>query len=60
MILTFHGERVEGRYALFQTKGKNWMIHRMDPPADPSAEPMPERIAPMLAKNGKLPRDDAA
>ena len=36
------------------------MIHRMDPPADPSIEPMPERIAPMLAKNGKLPRDDDA
>ena len=23
-----------GRYALFQTHGKNWMIHRMDPPAE--------------------------
>ena len=26
-----------GRYVLFQTKGKDWMIHRMDPPADPDA-----------------------
>ena len=35
VIVTFHGERLQGKYALFQTKGKNWMIHRMDPPADP-------------------------
>ena len=60
VIVTLHGERARGRYALFQTKGKNWMIHRMDPPADPSAEPMPDHIPPMLAKNGKLPRDDDA
>ena len=26
------------------------MIHRMDPPADPDREPMPERIVPMLAQ----------
>src|SRR5918996_6558002 len=44
VILTFAGERVEGRYALFQTDGKNWMIHRMDPPADPEREPMPDRL----------------
>jgi bifunctional non-homologous end joining protein LigD len=49
VILTFAGERVRGKYALFQTKGKNWMIHRMDPPIDPDREPMPDQIAPMLA-----------
>jgi len=31
-----HGERVQGRYALFpidkDEDPKNWMIHRMDPP----------------------------
>jgi bifunctional non-homologous end joining protein LigD len=58
VILTLHGARAQGRYALFQTNGKNWMIHRMDPPADPSAEPMPDHVEPMLAKNGKLPRED--
>ena len=36
------------------------MIHRMDPPADPSAEPMPDRIDPMKARTGRLPRDDDA
>jgi bifunctional non-homologous end joining protein LigD len=58
-----HGERVEGRYALFpidkDAEPKNWMIHRMDPPADPAAaEPMPDKVVPMLARAGTLPRDD--
>ena len=57
-----HGERVEGRYALFpigrEADTKDWMIHRMDPPADPAAEPMPEPLVPMLARSGPLPRDD--
>jgi bifunctional non-homologous end joining protein LigD len=60
--VALHGERVEGRYALFATgterEPKDWMIHRMDPPADPGAEPMPDRIVPMLAKLCPLPRDD--
>ena len=64
--VTFHGERLRGRYGLFPLKrrkgeppGKDWMIHRMDPPEDPDREPMPERIAPMLAKPSKdLPPDD--
>ena len=44
VMVTFHGERLRGRYALFQTRSeKDWMIHRMDPPADPDREPMPER-----------------
>lgn len=53
-----HG-RAEGRYVLFQTRGKNWMIHRMDPPPE-GLEPLPESIAPMLATPGSLPRDDEA
>ena len=59
MVVVFHGERVTGRYALFRTRGDDWMIHRMDP-ADPAREPMPEHIEPMKATLGKLPRDDAA
>ena len=34
------------------------MIHRMDPPEDPDREPMPERVEPMLARTGELPRDE--
>jgi bifunctional non-homologous end joining protein LigD len=59
VMVTLHGERVHGRYVLFRTDGSNWMIHRMDPPEDPDREPMPKKVAPMLAKTGDLPRDDA-
>ena len=58
VIATFHGERVQGRYALFQTRGDNWMIHRMDPPLDPGYAPMPDKLKPMLARSGSLPRDE--
>ncbi|WP_312881470.1 DNA polymerase ligase N-terminal domain-containing protein [Actinomadura alba] len=55
------GSRVSGRYVLFQTDGKNWMIHRMDPPADPDAEPLPEGLRPMLPQERRrLPRDPEA
>ncbi|HEY6780471.1 MAG TPA: non-homologous end-joining DNA ligase [Thermoleophilaceae bacterium] len=60
VIATFHGERLQGRYALFRTREKDWMIHRMDPPLDPSYEPFPSRLAPMLARTGALPRDEQA
>jgi bifunctional non-homologous end joining protein LigD len=58
VMVTFHGERVRGRYVLFRTKGEDWMIHRMDPPDDPERVPMPEELAPMLARTGPLPPDD--
>jgi bifunctional non-homologous end joining protein LigD len=60
VIVTFHGNRLNGKYVLFQTRSKkDWMIHRMDPPADPEREPMPARLVPMLAKLGTPPaRDD--
>jgi bifunctional non-homologous end joining protein LigD len=58
VIITFHGERVQGKYALFQTKGKNWMIHRMDPALEGERERMPEQLVPMLARPGRLPADD--
>jgi bifunctional non-homologous end joining protein LigD len=60
VIVTFDGERVSGKYALFQTKGKNWMIHRMDPPADPEGEPMPKGLRPMLARLSDLPENEEA
>src|SRR5438552_2901126 len=33
--VVLQGERLQGRYVLFQTDGDNWMMHRMDPPQDP-------------------------
>jgi bifunctional non-homologous end joining protein LigD len=59
VVVRLDGERVQGRYALFQMKEADWMIHRMDA-ADPRREPMPEHVEPMKATLGKLPRDDAA
>jgi bifunctional non-homologous end joining protein LigD len=60
--VALRGERVHARYALFPIDSgpapKNWLIHRMDPPADPDREPMPKRIVPMLARAGSLPADD--
>ncbi|GAA4073380.1 DNA polymerase ligase N-terminal domain-containing protein [Nonomuraea soli] len=51
--IVLNGSRAQGRFVLFQTHGKNWMIHRMDPPA---RDPMPA-LEPMLAvKRAKAPR----
>src|SRR3954451_22318676 len=59
VMVTFHGKRVKGKYVLFQTNGKNWMIHRMDPPEGGEREPMPETLKPMMAKLASdLPRKD--
>ena len=59
VMVTFHGERVTGKYVLFRTRERDWMIHRMDPPVDPAAEALPDTIEPMLARSGPLPRDEA-
>jgi bifunctional non-homologous end joining protein LigD len=60
--VALHGERLDARYALFAIadgeEPKDWMIHRMDPPADAQREPMPQSIKPMLASSGSLPSDD--
>jgi bifunctional non-homologous end joining protein LigD len=56
--VVLHGERATGRYVLFQTGGKNWMIHRMDP-APAGYEAVPAEVAPMLATAGALPAADA-
>ncbi len=58
LIVTFHGTRVRGKYALFHTRDNQWMLHRMSPPDDPSETPMPTDLAPMLAVAGDLPADD--
>ncbi|MEO3870389.1 DNA polymerase ligase N-terminal domain-containing protein [Nonomuraea sp. B12E4] len=52
-----HGERAAGRFVLFRTRGKNWMIHRMDAAA---RDPLPA-VDPMLpTERAKPPRDAAA
>jgi bifunctional non-homologous end joining protein LigD len=60
--VALHGKRIDARYALFpiskDDQPKEWMIHRMDPPADAGREPMPEHIKPMLARSAPLPAED--
>jgi bifunctional non-homologous end joining protein LigD len=58
VMVVLHGSKVSGRYVLFPTSGKNWMIHRMDP-APVGFHPLPDRLRPMLATPGTLPPDDA-
>ncbi|HEY6747128.1 MAG TPA: DNA polymerase ligase N-terminal domain-containing protein [Mycobacteriales bacterium] len=53
--VVFHGARAEGRYVFFQTRGKDWMVHRMDPPPIPDWEPVPVGLRPMTATPGTLP-----
>ncbi|HEV3093103.1 MAG TPA: non-homologous end-joining DNA ligase [Solirubrobacteraceae bacterium] len=62
VIVTFEGKRLRGRYALFHAgrSEKDWMIHRMDPPVDPSAQEMPEFVQPMLARVSRLPAEDSS
>lgn len=55
VMVVLHGKRSSGRYVLFRTRDKDWMIHRMDPPVDPAWEPLPERVRPMLPVDGPLP-----
>jgi len=50
VMVTLHGSRVRGRYVLFGTRDRSWMIHRMDPPEDPGREAMPAAVVPMLAR----------
>jgi bifunctional non-homologous end joining protein LigD len=58
VVLSFAGERLSGKYALFRAGGeRDWMIHRMDPPAR-ERDPYPEGVVPMLARLSKLPASD--
>ncbi len=59
IVFTLTGERVSGRYALFRAGvgEKDWMIHRMDPPAQ-ERDPFPEKVVPMLARLAQLPATD--
>jgi bifunctional non-homologous end joining protein LigD len=53
-----HGQRATGRFVLFQTDGKNWMLHRMDAPAAADWTAMPESVEPMQASAGPMPADE--
>ena len=46
-----HGRRVTGEFALFQTRGSQWMIHR-------DRQPLPAGVRPMLATSWPTPPPD--
>jgi bifunctional non-homologous end joining protein LigD len=48
--VVLHGRRLDGGWALFQTKGTQWMIHR-------ERQPLPVSLTPMLALAGSPPPD---
>ena len=50
VIVTLHGSRISGRYALIQTNGDQWLAHRMK---DQQIFEFDE-IAPMLATHGSV------
>jgi bifunctional non-homologous end joining protein LigD len=55
IVFSFEGERLRGRYVLFQAgSAKDWMIHRMDPAAG-NPDPYPDALPPMLANESVLP-----
>jgi bifunctional non-homologous end joining protein LigD len=51
--VVLHGRRLSGGFALFRTRGDDWMIHR-------ERVPPPDWVAPMMAVSDKLPPDDDA
>jgi bifunctional non-homologous end joining protein LigD len=50
VIITLHGEQIDGRYALIQTDGTNWLAHRMKDQKRPTAGD----LAPMLSSEGSV------
>jgi bifunctional non-homologous end joining protein LigD len=56
VIVTLHGDKITGRYALIHTDGKNWLAHR----TKEQPEPAPRDLAPMLATHGSVAKLKAA
>ncbi|MBS1842922.1 MAG: non-homologous end-joining DNA ligase [Actinobacteria bacterium] len=55
IIFSFEGNRLRGRYVLFQAGSANdWMIHRMDP-VEGNPDPYPDPVPPMLANESVMP-----
>ncbi|HME46632.1 ATP-dependent DNA ligase [Mycobacterium sp.] len=52
VIVTLHGNRISGRYALIRTDGDQWLAHRMKGQQSPTRKD----LAPMLATPGSVAR----
>jgi bifunctional non-homologous end joining protein LigD len=54
------GEKVQGKFALFQTHDDQWLIHRMTP-NETTRDPMPHDVEPMTAVSSRtFPSDEDA
>jgi len=58
VVATFAGRRMTGRHALFRTRGRDWMIHRMDPPVDPDRRHLPDRFELIVPGESEPPRGE--
>src|SRR4029077_20025495 len=47
VTVVLHGAKVHGKFALFATRGRDWMIHRMDAPEDDDRIAVPVDLLPM-------------
>ncbi|KDE98988.1 ATP-dependent DNA ligase [Mycolicibacterium aromaticivorans JS19b1 = JCM 16368] len=56
VIVDLHGQRISGRYALIQTKGDQWLAHRMKEQPTPRLQD----YSPMLATLGSVEKLTAA
>ncbi len=55
--IVLRGSRVSGRYVLFRTRDRDWMIHRMDPAVIADAAPLPDTVRPVVPdRRSGLPR----
>ncbi|WP_241385791.1 ATP-dependent DNA ligase [Rhodococcus sp. CH91] len=65
VIVRFHGERIEGRYALIRTEKDQWLAHRMKDQSEPDPDAasgersgrvkaFPHDLSPMLATPGDV------
>ncbi|OBB47953.1 ATP-dependent DNA ligase [Mycobacterium sp. 852002-51961_SCH5331710] len=50
VIINLRGKKIDGRYALIQTDGKNWLAHRMKD----QKRPQSGDLAPMLSTEGSV------
>jgi bifunctional non-homologous end joining protein LigD len=54
VMVDLRGSRLQGRYVLIRTRGRNWILQRMDPSAQ-QRQALPNLVRPMLAMAGTLP-----
>ncbi|MCW2628333.1 non-homologous end-joining DNA ligase, partial [Mycobacterium sp.] len=54
VIVTLHGKRISGRYALIQTNGDQWLAHRMKDQKSTVLNLELQDLKPMLATHGSV------